>query len=134
MACGCSVRLPSPPAAWPRSRTRGGRVTAPEGEIPLTRWALGIGRDKWGACRGCSIPCRFENNPPPVKPSEALKGRAVRWNDVFPLPINPTEETGDYPNVRPRFLTRPCMHCDNPPCVKVCPVQATCKNEEGVGQ
>ena len=89
-----------------------------------------IDLDKCVACQGCSIACRFENNTPPVKPSEALKGRAVRWNDVFPLPINPTEETGDYPNVRTRFLTRPCMQCDNPPCIKVCPVQATFKDDE----
>jgi len=31
-----------------------------------------------------------------------------------------------------RFLPRPCMQCDNPPCVPVCPVNATYKNEEGV--
>ena len=59
----------------------------------MTRWAMVIDLDKCVACQGCSIACRFENNTPPVKPSEALKGRAVRWNDVFPLPINPTEET-----------------------------------------
>lgn len=98
----------------------------------MARWSMVIDLDKCVACQGCSIACRFENNVPVVKPSEALLGRAMRWNDVFPFPVNTTEDTGDYPNVKVRYLTRPCMHCDNPPCVKVCPVQATYKDEEGL--
>ncbi len=98
----------------------------------MPQWAMVIDLDKCVACQGCSIACRFENNTPVVKPSEALKGRAMRWNDVFPLPVNPTEETGDYPHVTTRYLTRPCMHCENPPCIKVCPVQATYRDAEGL--
>jgi len=30
------------------------------------------------------------------------------------------------------FLPRPCMQCENPPCVNVCPVAATYRNSEGV--
>lgn len=90
-----------------------------------------IDLDKCVACQGCSIACRFENNTPAVKPNEALKGRSILWNDVFPVPTNPLEEEqGDYPNIKQRYLPRPCMHCQNPPCVKVCPVQATYKDDE----
>ena len=39
---------------------------------------------------------------------------------------------GEYPNLRARFIPRPCMHCDKPPCVKVCPVGATYKNKDGL--
>src|SRR4030067_830934 len=31
-----------------------------------------------------------------------------------------------------RFIPIPCMHCDRPPCTKVCPVAATYKNPEGI--
>ncbi|MBI3177260.1 MAG: 4Fe-4S dicluster domain-containing protein [Chloroflexi bacterium] len=93
------------------------------------RWSMVIDLDKCVSCQGCSMACRFENNTPAVKPNEAIHGRAMRWNDVFPLPI---EERSQYPNVKARYLTRPCMHCDNPPCAKVCPVQATFKNDEGI--
>jgi len=98
----------------------------------MPRWSMVIDLDKCVACQGCSIACRFENNTPVVNPAEAAKGRMIRWNDVFPLPVNPTEETGEYPYVKTHYLTRPCMHCENPPCIKVCPVQATYKDEEGL--
>ncbi|MBE3037627.1 MAG: 4Fe-4S dicluster domain-containing protein [Chloroflexi bacterium] len=91
-----------------------------------------IDLDKCVACQGCSVACRFENNTPVVNPAEAVKGRAIRWNDVFPIPVDPAEDTGKYPNVTTRYISRPCMHCENPACIKVCPVMATYKDEEGI--
>lgn len=98
----------------------------------MTRWAMVIDLDKCVACQGCSIACRFENNTPAVKPSDAVNGRTVRWNDVFPTDINELEEPGEYPTVQTRYMTRPCMHCENPPCTKVCPVQATFIDNDGL--
>lgn len=98
----------------------------------MTRWAMVIDLDKCVACQGCSIACRQENNTPAVAPEEAGKGRAMRWNDVFPYPINDKEAHGEFPNVTTRYMTRPCMHCDNAPCAKVCPVQATYRDDEGI--
>lgn len=95
----------------------------------MTRWGMVIDLDKCVGCQGCSMACRMENNTPVVPPSEAEMGRAMRWNDVFPW--NPAEEGGPRKG-RPTLLTRPCMHCDQPPCVKVCPVRATYKDDEGL--
>ena len=98
----------------------------------MTRWAMVIDLDKCVACQGCSLACRFENNTPAVKPEEAIRGRAIRWNDVFPMPFKGNEETEKKTDEKLHYLPRPCMHCENPPCIKVCPVQATYKDEEGL--
>jgi molybdopterin-containing oxidoreductase family iron-sulfur binding subunit len=94
----------------------------------MPKWSMVIDLDKCVACQGCSIACRFENNTPVVSPSEAELGRSMFWNDVFPI----HEEEHTYATKPPKYLTRPCMHCDEPPCVKVCPVEATYKDEEGI--
>ena len=97
----------------------------------MPRWAMVIDLDKCVACQGCSIACRMENNTPVADPESAQMGRAIRWNDVFPIPTAEPLQ-GEYPNASVRYLTRPCMHCENPPCIKVCPVQATFVDTEGL--
>ena len=80
------------------------------------RWGMVIDLTKCVACDACTVSCKAENKTPP----------GVNYTVVI------KEEVGTYPNVRETFLPRPCMHCDNPPCVDVCPVSATWQNEEGV--
>ncbi len=66
-------------------------------------------------CHACTISCVAENKLPP----------GVVYRVVL------EEEVGQYPAVRRRFTPRPCVHCQNPPCTKVCPVTATWKTEQG---
>lgn len=80
------------------------------------RWVMVIDLRKCVGCHGCTISCVAENKLPP----------GVVYRPVL------EEEIGDYPNVTRRFMPRPCMQCDEPPCVPVCPVNATWKRPDGI--
>jgi menaquinone reductase, iron-sulfur cluster-binding subunit len=88
----------------------------------VARWGMVIDLDRCTGCEACVMACKAENNIPAVGPREAARGRTISWMQVL------TEESDE----RLRFLPRPCLQCDDPPCTKVCPVYATYKNQEGI--
>jgi molybdopterin-containing oxidoreductase family iron-sulfur binding subunit len=92
----------------------------------MTRWGMVIDLDKCTACQACVAACQVENNVPFVEDKEYRRSRAMSWMKVM------GETEGVYPDVKMRFIPRPCMQCDNPPCTRVCPVHATYLNPEGI--
>lgn len=95
----------------------------------MPKWAMIIDLDKCTGCGNCMAACKVENNIAIVNPDEANKGRVMFWMDII------THFEGDYPNIKVSRIPKPCFHCDNPPCTRVCPVHSTYKNEEGlIGQ
>jgi molybdopterin-containing oxidoreductase family iron-sulfur binding subunit len=79
------------------------------------KWAMVIDQQKCIGCSACTVSCCAENNLPP----------GVVYRPVL------RRQVGQFPNVGWVFTPRPCMHCDNPPCVPVCPVTATWKDPDG---
>ena len=55
--------------------------------------------------------------------AEHFVPKGQEWIKVFEM---------ESPGGHSFFLPRPCMQCENPPCLNVCPVGATYMNEEGV--
>ncbi|MFQ5730068.1 MAG: 4Fe-4S dicluster domain-containing protein [Waddliaceae bacterium] len=92
----------------------------------MVRWGMVIDLDKCSGCQVCVIACKAENNIPFTTPQEAEKGRTISWMEMIPV------VEGKYPELKLRFLPRPCLHCEKPPCTTACPVGATYKNEEGI--
>lgn len=89
--------------------------TRAEIESEGPRWGMVIDLQKCVGCDSCTVACKAENRTPP----------GVNYNVVV------EGQTGTFPNVRHVNIPRPCMQCDNPPCVAVCPVNATYKAEDG---
>jgi len=82
----------------------------------IKKWGMVIDQRKCVGCHTCTVACKSENNVPLGYWRSWVKGI----------------EKGRYPDVKNFFLRRLCNHCDNPPCVDVCPVQATLKRADGV--
>ena len=91
-------------------------ATAMQKPIEQRKWGMVIDTRKCTGCNACTVGCVMENKLPP---------------GVVYRPVIDTE-VGTYPNVTRAFLPRPCMQCDNPPCVPVCPVGATFKRPDGI--
>lgn len=72
-------------------------------------------------CHTCAVACKGENNLP----------ENVWWNRILTDGgDNPDSPAGVYPNLTMSNLTVNCQHCQNPACVKVCPVGATYKEKD----
>lgn len=95
--------------------------TAAPSALPLrslaptnAKWVMVIDLAKCDGCRDCTKACRAMHFVPPMQ----------EWITVYEVAAN--SEAGAY------FLPRTCMHCDNPPCVRACPVGATYKRSDGI--
>lgn len=92
---------------------RSAQASAPEGESPHS-WAMVIDQSKCTGCKYCVNSCQAHND---INPD-------IRWNRVI--------EQKDLGGEEPVYLSRPCMHCEQPPCKEVCMVGATYVRPDGI--
>lgn len=97
---------------------RGVASAQAKGERAERQWAVAIDLRKCDGCvtqdkaPQCAEGCNAAHFVP--------KGQA--WIRVFKV----EEEDGSF------YMPRPCMHCENAPCLNVCPVGATYRTGEGI--
>jgi len=84
--------------------------------IEKRKWGMAIDIRKCVGCNACTVACISENVLPP----------GVVYRPVI------KKEVGTFPNVSLINLPRPCMQCEDPPCVPVCPVGATFIRKDGI--
>ncbi len=82
----------------------------------MTAWGMVIDLEKCAGCQACTAACQMENSRLPGE----------NWQDVV------FYQEGEYPSARLSWLPRPCMQCENPSCLAVCPTGATYKTDDGV--
>ncbi len=82
--------------------------------LPGKSWVMVIDLAKCRNARKCMSACQNAHH------------LQAGQHHINVLRMQDTEETSPY------FMPKPCMHCDNPPCTKVCPVDATFKRQDGI--
>ncbi|HCI81501.1 MAG TPA: 4Fe-4S ferredoxin, partial [Ktedonobacter sp.] len=82
----------------------------------MTKYAFVIDQRKCIGCHACTVACKAEHDVP--------IGVYRTWVKYI--------ERGEFPNSRRYFLVNRCNHCDDAPCVKICPTKALYKRKDGI--
>ena len=90
-----------------------GTAASETGDASPYKWAMVIDQAKCIGCGYCTLACRAQNDVAPQ----------ISWNRVFEA-----GKVGD----KTVYLPRPCMHCENAPCVEVCMVKASYRRPDGI--
>ena len=85
-------------------------------QINSPRWGMVIDLRKCVGCQACTVSCGIENGTP-VGNFRTFASLYEVISEGIPRRV---------------VVPRTCNHCANPPCVKVCPTQATFQREDGL--
>jgi len=80
------------------------------------KYAFVIDQRKCIGCHACTVACKAEHDVP--------IGVYRTWVKYV--------ERGEFPNTRRYFLVNRCNHCDDAPCVAICPTRALYKRPDGI--
>ena len=82
----------------------------------MTHYGMLINTRRCVGCFSCRVACQMSNSLP-------VNESFIRYESI---------ERGVYPHVRAEEVPMQCQHCDDAPCVSVCPTGASYMNKDGV--
>ncbi len=86
------------------------------------RYGMAIDMERCTGCQTCTVACKVENK------MESVSGIRVET-----LGGGHTDTpSGAYPDLVMQYRPVPCMHCDDPPCMAACAVDAITKRGDGI--
>ncbi len=84
------------------------------------RLVMVIDQERCIGCEACAVACRLENDSGGLWITVDTEGSELK-----------DSPNGVHPDLDMVFRPRTCNHCDEPPCVDACPVQAIFKRDDG---
>jgi molybdopterin-containing oxidoreductase family iron-sulfur binding subunit len=80
------------------------------------RWGMAVDTERCIGCWSCAVICKSENDVP----------LGMWWNRILTKGEElDTPETSEFGGLDMSWVPLACQHCDDPPCMKVCPTSAT---------
>jgi len=111
----------------------GKKQTTSIGVDSKKRWAMVIDLKKClveEGCTKCVNTCHKIHNVPDFEnPKDEIKWI---WKEPYEQAFLDQENYYQKDNLKDKPVPIFCNHCDNPPCVRVCPTEATWKREDGI--
>src|SRR5918995_981457 len=80
------------------------------------RYGFVIDQNRCIGCHACTVACKEEHNVP--------LGVNRTWVKYI--------EKGRYPDTRRHFAVLRCNHCDDAPCIEICPTVALFRRADGI--
>lgn len=105
-----------------------------------THFGYGLDLSKCIGCRRCVYACVRENNHSRGS-EERSHNMPIHWIRVLEMDkdkgidfveANPYYDPGSVPREGHFYVPVQCQQCENPPCIKVCPVSATWSEIDGI--
>ncbi|MDO8735780.1 MAG: 4Fe-4S dicluster domain-containing protein [Thermoleophilia bacterium] len=91
------------------------------------QYAMTVDLNKCDGCKVCEQACREENNVPDL---EAYYGEDAKRYTPFWLRVAEMKQEINGAETEERPIVLLCQHCEKPPCVHVCPTQASFRREK----
>lgn len=103
-----------------------------EPPLPGVVYGYAINLSKCKGTRRCVEACMAENNTSRNSEIQYIRVLELNYGEMNLTRADPYYDGATVPRKGKWYLPIQCMQCDNPPCVKACPVEATWKEADGI--